>query len=437
MAVFELGFGHSTQAVIVPEGHVAAVLRGTPTRPVADVDSAIAAAVRQPVASVPLAQLVLPGDKVCIIVSDITRSWIGFAQFLPSVLNELNALGISDQDITLLVALGAHRRHTPQEHVATYGAEVVGRVRIEQSDAQEEADFVYTGTTSFGTKAYLNKHAVHADKVILTGAIAYHSMAGFGGGRKGVVPGIARYSTIQENHQWCLNSSPGTGISDYAAAGNLASNVMHKDLMEMAAMLRPTFLINALHAPEGGFAGFVAGDWEKAWLAGCETITAIYGVPFAARADIVIASAGGAPKDINLYQGTKAMDNACLAVKETGVVILVLACPEIGEPPDFSAWFECELLQREAKLRDSFTVPGFVALKCGCDLCRIPHLLVTLPQNKEFVEKAGFLYMPDLEQAFSQAVEMVKNPEYTVIVMPDGANTVPQILANDRLFPGK
>lgn len=423
MAQYELGFGHSTQTVSLPDGCVSAVLCGNPVPSLSDIPGAIAAAVSNPVAAMALADIVRPGEKICLIASDITRSWIGYPHFLPSILNELNQLGIPDQDITLLVALGAHRGHTAAEHTAAYGEEVVRRVRIVQSYAKEAADFVYVGTTSFGTQAYLNKHAVEADKVILTGGIAYHSMAGFGGGRKGVVPGIARYSTIQENHRLCLNSE-GPGISEYTASGNIDTNLMHQDLLEMAKMLQPDFLINALHSPDGGFYGFVAGDWEQAWLAGCQTIREIYGVPVAEKAELVIASAGGFPKDLNLYQGTKAMDNACMAVQENGVVILVLACPDIGEPPDFSAWFELDVEQRESKLREGFTVPGFVALKCGYDLRQIRHILVTLPQNREFIEKAGFIYADKLQQAVAMAEQMLGKP-YRAIIMPDGANTVP------------
>lgn len=425
MGVYELGFGEIVQAVDIPDERVIAVLQGKPALVQTDIPAAIAAAVRDPIGSAPLASILQSGDTVCLIVSDVTRSWIGYEQFLPSILNELNALGIADQDISLLVALGGHRRHTQAEHLAVYGAEVVSRVRIEQSYAKDEIDFEFVGATSFGTRTCLNRHALMADKVILTGGIAYHSMAGFGGGRKSIVPGIASYSTIQANHRLCLNSKPQSGISEYAACGNLHTNLMHQELMEMANMLAPAFLINAIHSPGGGFAGFVSGDWEKAWLAGCELVKGIYGVTFPRKADVVLASAGGSPKDLNLYQGTKAMDNAILTVKDDGVVILTLACPDIGEPPDFSSWFEHDVEWRESHLRSNFTVPGFVALKCGCDLRRIPHILVTLPENRAFVEKAGFIYAADLGQAWQLAEQMIHNPGYEVIVMPDAANTVP------------
>lgn len=428
MAAIQLGFGHSEQTLVVGEEHLLAILEGKSTPAVEDVPRALKHALNNPIGTASLKTLVKAGESICIIVSDATRGWIGYAQFLPCLLDELNAAGIVDADITLLIALGAHRPHTEQEHLETYGKEVVRRVRIEQSNAQVADDFVYMGTTSFGTDAYLNKHAVNADKVILTGGIVYHSMAGFGGGRKGIVPGISRYSTIQQNHSLCLAAEPGAGIASYVASGRTSDNCMHQDLMEIAAMLNPAFLINAMPAPNGGYAGFVAGHWEKAWRAGCETVAAIYGVAIEQKADIVVASAGGMPKDVNLYQGTKAMDNAVMAVKDDGAVILVLECADINEPPDFSQWFEISsLVDRENKLRGGFTVPGFVALKCGYDLRRIPHIIVTKPDNKQFVEKSSFIYAQDVNAAFALARQIVNRKDYTVIVMPDGANTVPHL----------
>ena len=144
------------------------------------------------------------------------------------------------------------------------------------------------------------------------------------------------------------------------------------------------------------------------------------------KADLVIASAGGYPKDANLYQGTKAVDNALMAVKDDGVIILLLECVDIGEPPDFSGWFKyVDLQERERHLREDFTVPGFVALKCGYDLRRVPQVLVTLPENREFAVKAGFLPAATLEEALALAENILKKPDYTVILMPDGGNTVP------------
>jgi nickel-dependent lactate racemase len=310
--------------------------------------------------------------------------------------------------------------------VRVYGQEIVDRIAIKQSYAPAEEDFVYVGTTSHGVRVNLNKHVVNADKVIMTGGIVYHLMAGFGGGRKSIMPGIAGYSTIQGNHSLCLHKQVGSGVSPACASGKLEENEMHLDMTEMATMLKPDFLFNVTLTPNGQFARFVAGHWYKAWEAGCQTVADIFGVPVKDKADLVIASAGGFPKDINLYQASKTIDNACMACKDDGVIILLLECPDIAEPPDFSGWFDYESLHdRELALRKGFTVPGFVALKCGIMFKRIPHIVVTLPQNKVFVEKAGMFAVTSIEEAMALAEEKLGRKDYTITVMSHGANTVP------------
>jgi nickel-dependent lactate racemase len=200
MTNISLAFGNGTISAELPAGHEVQVVDGRPTPPVAAVAAAVRQALASPIGSRPLGETVSAGDKVAVIASDLTRS-LHQELFLPVLLDELNAAGIPDGDITLVVALGAHRRHTPEENVATYGRDVANRVRIIQSCAQEENDFTYIGTTTRGVVVKLNRHVTAADKVILTGGIVYHSMAGFAGGRKSIIPGIASYGTIQANHR--------------------------------------------------------------------------------------------------------------------------------------------------------------------------------------------------------------------------------------------
>lgn len=427
---FALGFGNGTLHVALPQAQVLNVVEGRSVAPLADVAAAVRQAVRQPIGTPPLGQVVHAGDKVAVVASDVTRSWIHFEQLLPPLLDELNAAGVPDEDITLVVALGAHRLHTDKDNLAVYGQEVVNRVKIIQSQAQRSADFSYVGTTTRGVKVYLNKHVLAADKVILTGGIVYHLMAGFGGGRKSVLPGIAGYDTIQGNHSFCLHAEVGKGISAACVSGKLVGNDMHDDMMEMAAMLKPAFLLNAVFTPEGQFARVVAGHWEQAWQDGCRTVEQIYGVPINGQTDVVIASAGGYPKDINLYQGSKTVDNAFMAVKSGGVNIVALECREIAEPPDFSGWFDYEdLRERELALRRGFTVPGFIALKFGYMFRQATHILVTLPQNRAFVEKAGMLFAASVDEALVMAAQRLGRRDYTITVMPHAANTVPLLPA--------
>jgi len=423
---FSLGFGSGEMGISLPEEQIINVVEGKTVEAITDVAGALKAAVNNPIGTEPLKTVVNKGDKVVIIASDVTRMYIQYELFLPTLLNELNAGGVPDSDITIVVALGAHRHHTHEENVAVYGQEVVDRIAIVQSYAPTTEDFVCVGKTSRGVDVYFNKHVVNADKVILTGGIVYHLMAGFGGGRKAVMPGISGYSSIQGNHSFCLHDQVGEGTSPNCISGKLEGNNMHEDMTEMANLLNPAFLVNVVFTPEGKFAKIVAGHWYDAWREGCRYVEKIFGVPITAKADLVIASAGGFPKDINLYQASKTIDNAFMAVKDDGVVILLLECRDIMEPPDFSGWFKYESLHdRELALRQGFTVPGFIALKCGLMAKKVPHIVVTLPANKAFVEKAGMIAVTTLAEAMELAEKKLARKDYTITVMPHAANTVP------------
>lgn len=423
---FHLGYGNEVIKCNLPTKQILHVIEGKPVEAIADIPAAVKAVLANPNGSPPLKQVVKQGDKVCIIAGDITRAWVRHDLFLPTLLDELNAAGVPDSDITLVVALGAHRYHTAAENITTYGQEVVDRIRIEQSHAPAAENFVKVGTTSRGVEAYVNKTVVQADKVILTGGIVYHLMAGFGGGRKAIMPGVSGYSSIQGNHSFCLHDVVGQGISPHCISGKLKGNNMHEEMTEIAAMVNPAFLLNAVLTPEGTFAKFVAGHWYDAWLEGCQAVEDIFGVPITAKADLVIGSAGGFPKDINLYQGSKSIDNVFMAVKEGGVVILLLECRDIMEPPDFSGWFEfTSLYERELALRKGFTVPGFIALKCGLIAKQVSMIIVTLPQNKDFIAKAGMIPAASLEEAMAIAEDKLGCKDYSITVMPHAANTVP------------
>jgi len=427
---FSLGLGDSQVKIALPEEQVIHVIEGKHVDAITDIPAAVKAALNNPVDSPPLKDVVKAGDTVAIIASDITRQWIKYDQFLPLLLNELNSAGVPDSDIKLVVSLGAHRHHTDKENIAVYGQEVVNRLQIVQSHAPTSEDFVYVGTTTRGVETYINKHVVNADKVIMTGGIVYHLMAGFGGGRKAIMPGVAGYASIQGNHSFCLHDVVGQGISANCISGKLSGNNMHEDMTEMAAMIKPAFLFNVVLTPEGKFARFVTGHWHNAWLDGCKTVEDIFGVPISAKADLVIATAGGFPKDINLYQGSKTTDNAYMAVKEDGAIIVLLECRDIMEPPDFSGWFNYQsVYERELALRKGFTVPGFIALKTGLLAAKVPFIIVTLPENKEFIEKAGLIAVTTIEEAMAIAEQKLGRKDYTITVMPHAANTVPLIQA--------
>jgi nickel-dependent lactate racemase len=426
MKKYQFGFGESNMELSLPAERVLYDIKGTPAEAVADVPAAVRAALRNPIGALPLSQTVKAGDKVVITVGDITRTWIKHDQFLPTLLSELNESGIPDQDISIVVTLGAHRPLTQAENILVCGEEVCHRIKVYQHDCKDKANLVQLGTTSGGVPIIVNRRVAEADKVILTSGIVYHLMAGFGGGRKAVMPGVSAYESIQGNHTFCLHKEIGKGLNANGVSGRLIGNEMNEDMVQHAAALNPAFLLNAVFTPQGNFASFFAGHWHEAWLAGCREVERIYGIAIEQQADLTIASAGGFPRDINLYQGSKTIDNVFMATRPGGVAICFLECRDIKEPPDFSDWFKySNKYDREIALRAGFTVPGFIALKFAYIAETISLIIVTKPENADFIRATGMIPATSAEQAMQIAREKLGKEDFTITVMTEAATTVP------------
>ena len=423
---FEFGYGNGKMSLNLPENKIINNVLGKPYPAIEDVPAAVREALRNPIGTPPLQQVVKPGDTVAIVVSDITRAWVRFDRFLPIILDELNEAGVPDKNIFICIAPGAHRLNTEEEFVTLCGAAVCRRVPVFNHDCHNQDELVFTGKTAAGVDCYINKRVANADKKILTGGIVHHLMAGFGGGRKGILPGISGFKTIQGNHLFCMNEEVGKGLNPNCISGKLDGNEMNEDMIEQAALAKPDFLFNAIFTPENKFARFVAGHWYDAWLAGTKIVDEIYGVPITAQADLVVSTAGGFPKDINLYQGTKTLDNAYMATKPGGVAICFMEMPDIMEPPEFSDWFKYPtMLAHEMALRERFTIPGFLAYRL-LDIARqISLIIVTKEENKDFIKKAGMIPVTSAEEAFAVAKEKIGREDYTSTVMTAAANTVP------------
>jgi nickel-dependent lactate racemase len=427
--LYEFLYGKTAISVPLPTEKILYDIKGGHLSAIADIPAAVRAALAAPIGTPPLREIIAPGDKVAITVSDITRAWVQFDAFLPVLLDELNNCGVPDENITIVIALGAHRRNTGEELALLCGETVCHRVKMVQHDAHDKENLVYAGTTSRGVATYINKTIMSADKVILTGGITFHLMAGFGGGRKGIMPGVSGYDTIQGNHRFCLSAEIGNGLNPNCQSGRTVGNEMHEDMTEMAAMVNPAFLLHAVLTPEGRIGAFVAGHWNQAWQEGCRIVEQTYGVPVAARADLVVASAGGFPKDINLYQAIKALDNAYMAVKPGGAVICFLECEDINEPPEYMEWMKYkDPLEFELAVRKKFTVPGYSAFRLQHMTKQAAFFAVTRPENFAIMREAGLTPVAGFDEAYSLACRHLGRDDYTITVMTQAANTVPLLV---------
>ena len=428
MKTYEFSYGKGMQTVDLPEEHIIYDLHGKEVSVEADIAAAALKALRDPIDSKPLADIVRPGDKIAIVVSDETRLCYT-DQFLPVIIAELNANGIPDSDIDIVIATGTHRAQTPEEDILVLGEEIVKRFRIHQHDCRDKENLVYKGTTSRGNKVYINKIVANADKIIATGAVTLHPMAGFGGGRKAIVPGVAGLETINHNHVLALAEKPGDGCNPNVTTAKLEGNPFHEDLTECVEFVNPDFLVDVVLTSDGGLYEVVAGNWKTAFYKGCKDLLEISGIPITELADVVIASGGGYPKDINLYQGTKTHMNVEMAVKPGGIAIIMLECPDIKEPAVFTDWLiKSNLRKTEQEVRDNFYMAAFVAYKSRCIIEAHTVYLVTRKENFDFVRQTGQIPVETVAEAWKLAQEKLAaegKKDYTITLMGHAPVTLP------------
>ena len=363
-----------------------------------------------------------PGEKVVIVTSDITR-YTASEIYLPLVVERLNQQGIPDGDIEILIALGIHRAQTRHEHEKILGT-LYGRIHVRDHACDNPAELVSIGRTSNGIDVRINRRAVDADHLILTGVIGFHYFAGFGGGRKSILPGIASRQACMDSHFAVLNPGSGSGRNLHAVTGNLDNNPVHKAMCEACAMAAPDFILNTVLTPDKRIVAAFAGHWRTAHEEGCRYYRENFSFPLQEKADLVVVSCGGFPKDINLIQAHKAMEYAAQALKDGGVMILLAECRDGFGNATFFSWFQhTQLNLFEAALREKYEINGQTAFSVLQKARRYSIILVSeFPAQQ--VEKMGMKPASTLEQAMSIA-ERLLPADWKLLVMPEGGSVLP------------
>jgi len=322
--------------------------------PVADETRAVFDAIENPIGAPPLRDIVHPGERVAIIVNDITR--LSRADLLlPPIVDTLNAAGVPDSDIFIVFALGIHRRQTEEEQRLIVGDAIFRRIRSFDHISTDDANLVDIGTTSFGNRVEINRQVWEADRIILTGEIIHHLIAGYSGGRKSLAPGVAGFRTTTFNHRMIFHPE--------CRAGKLDGNPAHEDLLEACTMAAPDFMVNLVLSPAGSVIRVVAGHFDLAHREGCREVDRMLAVEIDQPYDVVIASAGGFPLDIDLRQAHKGLENACRALRPGGSMLFYAECPSgagIQSFEDYVRRYRDDFEMRAALERD-FAVGGHKA----------------------------------------------------------------------------
>ena len=411
----EFGIGTRTQSVRVPDENLIGVLRATSVTAPASEDGEIRRALREPIGSPRLAQIVRPGEKIAVISSDVTRP-MPTAKVMPALLDELYAAGVRPEDITLVFGLGSHRHQSDEEKRRLAGERAWAEIRCVDSDPD---DCVHLGLTRAGTPVDITRVVAKADRRICLGNVEYHYFAGYSGGAKAIMPGVSTRAAIQSNHAMMIRPE--------ACAGNITTNPVRADIEEAAAMCGADFILNVVLGEHKEILRAAAGDVTAAHRALCAFLDTIYLKELRAPADIVLVSQGGAPKDLNLYQTQKALDNARHAVREGGIIVLIGSCREgLGERV-FQEWMTTSpspeyMIER---IGHDFQLGGHKAAAIAMTLRKAQIFLVSDLED-DFVRSIFLTPQSSAQAALDEAFRQL-GPEAKVLAMPFGGSTLPRI----------
>lgn len=408
-----LNYGDDSMALDIPDENYMGTLSPKDTREIEDSINEVRRALSNPIGSKKLKEIVSSQDKVVILASDITRPCPSYI-LLPPILKELNEAGLSNDQITIVFGLGVHRKQTEEEKKKLVGEEVYNQVKCIDHDID---NCVKIGTTKRGNQVFIFKKVLDADFVIATGNLEFHYFAAYSGGAKAVAPGICSRSTIANNHKHFLDSG--------AKAGKIEGNPIREEIEEIGEMVGIDFMVNAVLNSHKKIVKVVAGDITKAHREGAEYTNNIFGVKIDNLADIVITSPGGYPKDIDLYQTHKAMENAMLAVKKGGIIIIAGECRDgLGEE-SFAEALNGKLSPFELmeELKNSFILGRHKAsrianINLNTEIYLVSNLADEIKKNL-FIKSFN-----SLEEAFSEAIK-AQGEKARVLVIPYGSSTLP------------
>jgi lactate racemase len=415
-SVFTIPFGSGSVEVALRAELLAAKAVTVPDSP----EEIVTRALEQPIAGRRLREIVQPGETVAIIVNDITRL-TRTDLMLPPLLEELATAGVPDRNISIVFALGNHRKQTDRERRQIVGDAIFDRVRTLDHDSQDAAALVHVGRTSFGNDVWINRHVWEADRIVLTGEIIYHLIAGYSGGRKSLVPGTAGFETITFNHRMIFHPQVRPGL--------LEGNPAHEDLLEACRLAEPDFLLNVILTPDGRLAHAVAGHFDLAHRRGCQFVDAMLRVEMDEPYDVLVASAGGHPLDIDLRQAHKGLENACLALRPGGTILFFAECPDGAGIRSFEEYINRydDDSQMKAALEREFVVGGHKAYWVA-RLGRLYRVLLVSTLPDPFVRRCHFEPVNPARAPERLAALLAElRPDARVGVMRYSGSTLPSV----------
>jgi len=415
MATYSLKYGRERISFRLPENWQATVVHHKEPQPV-PLEDTLLTSLEHPIGAQPFEKWIGPFKNILIIVPDVTR-YAGMERALPMLLEKFP----KNIHAQIIFALGNHRKQTEGEREELISREVYAKVPSFDHDCYDKNGLTLAGKTSSGLDVVLNSALFRADAAVVTGSINFHYLAGFGGGRKSIFPGIAGYDTILGIHRQVFKKdSPGK--HELARSGILKGNPMHEEIMEGIALIRtPLFLINTVLDDRKNLLNVFAGNIKDAHEEGCAWYREHFEAAVEEKADIVIVSSGGFPKDINFIQSHKAMEHAIGAVKDNGAVIVAGKCEDGLGNADFLRWFEygpSTDMEPYVRKADKVYAQTAYATRMKAERCTI---FFVSDLDDESVRKMGLIPKKSVEDAINAADDGKNKVCY---VVPDGSKTL-------------
>jgi len=416
----ELPYGESRLLLQIED---ADILRSRRIEPLRDLEAEVMRSLDHPIEAPPLKRLVERSGRVLLIVPDHTRAFPS-RQILPIILEYVKRAN-PHVSLKILVATGLHAPPTREQLREALGGEVVDEYEVICHDARDMEEIRDLGRrTSYGTPIQVNKEVLESDLVISAGLIEPHFFAGYSGGRKSLLPGVAGRDAILRNHGFEMIDHP------MARAGVLDGNPIHEDMVEFMRATRLDFIVNVTIDGEGRVTGVFSGDPVGAHLAGVRAVDGCVKIPYRGEADLVITTNGGYPLDRDLYQAVKGMDTAASIVRDGGVIIIASECRDgLGGHEEFlkivkGAGSADEILDRIRRLEPM--IDQWEAQILARDLKRAKIILVSDRVSREVARDLLLEHARSLDEALELAyTELGGRRGLRIAVIPEGPYVVP------------
>ena len=418
-----LDYGKTGLTAELPDANLRGVLGLSPATPLTEPTAVVEAALLAPIGTHPLAELAQGRCDAVIVICDITRP-VPNKILLPPILRTLEASGIPTERITILIATGTHRPNEGEELHQLIGEEIAARYKVINHDSHDRAAQTYLGVSPNGVPVRLDSAYCDADLKITVGLIEPHFMAGYSGGRKLIMPGIADFETVQRWHCPRFLESP------LATNGVLDGNPVHAESLAIAQMMPPDFILDVTLDESNRITGIFAGELEQAWRTGVAFAAQHVRARTPEEADIVVTSCAGYPLDATFYQAVKGMVGALPVVKEGGTIIVAAECAEgIGSPlftrtlleaGDLEA-FVAHISQPDVFLPEEWQVEELAKVARKAEIYCVAGGIPADRLSECFVHPAD-----SIEKAL-QAAFLRHGSEASVLVIPRGPYVIPYV----------